>query len=254
MAALELLQLNQSLPQLSLQREGEECLQRQPSDQPWSSQRVDIYEARFDDLLECAHSLSTAEQQRASRFVRADDAARYCAGRTWVRRRLSADLGVPIDELELAVGAQGKPEVPGHPIHFNVSHTDAHIWLAIAARPVGIDLELPPRDDPALLLQQIATQREWERARAAGITTERFLILWTAKEAVLKMLGTGLMTDPRSIELGALGGLDPRVVSVAGQWACLQRVPACDDAIAHVAIAGSQIEVRMKDWNTGKET
>nr|WP_170107215.1 4'-phosphopantetheinyl transferase superfamily protein [Roseibium marinum] len=180
--------------------------------------------------------------------MRPTDAARYRAGRTWVRRKISTELGVPSSDLAITAGPHGKPGLPGDPIGFNVTHSDEEIWLAISAGPVGIDLEPPPRDDPVPLFRQIAAPGEWRQAHAEGITAERFLLLWTAKESVLKLLGTGLMTDPRTISLGSLTATGPVTGKIAGRWISLQRLPAPAGAVAHVATFGKRLEIRLYDY------
>ena len=227
-------------------------MQSQLSELSRSTGHVDVFKARFADLPDDGRSLSDAERERAARFVHARDAARFRAGRAWARRLISAELGVAPGDLPLTVGRHGKPELPGNPINFNLTHTTEQIWLAVSDGPVGIDLELPPDGDPAPLFRQIAAPEEWLRALAAGITAERFLVLWTAKEAVLKLLGTGLMTDPRTIALGALDGPGPKTMEIAGQCICLQRLPASDGAVAHVATTGNRLDISLHGRQRGE--
>jgi len=220
-------------------------LQSQPSGLPRPPGHVDIFTTRFADLPDDCRILSNAEKERASRFVRKSDAARYRTGRAWMRRRIAAVLGVSPGGLPLAAGPHGKPELPGHPVHFNLTHTEEEAWLAISASPVGIDLELPPAGDLEPLFRQIASPEEWRHAGTHGITVERFLLLWTAKEAVLKLLGTGLMADPRSFTLGPLDTPGPRCLVIDGRQICLQRLPARRGAAAHVAATGDSLEIRL---------
>ncbi|HEY6546150.1 MAG TPA: 4'-phosphopantetheinyl transferase superfamily protein [Dokdonella sp.] len=94
-------------------------------------------------------------------------------------------------------GAQGKPFAPAlGDLEFNLSHAGADVLLAFArGQPVGVDLE---RVDRRVALDAIAARHfAPSEARAlAGLEPvarrERFLELWTRKEAVLKALGEGL--------------------------------------------------------------
>ena len=219
--------------------------------QSHSPGQVDVFKACFADLPDDGRYLSDDEKERSTRFVRESDAARFRAGRSWARRLIANQLGIPPAELLLTSGPHGKPEVPGNPINFNVTHTAEEIWLAVSPGPVGIDLELPPDGNLAPLFRQIAAPDEWLDGVAAGITTERFLVLWTAKEAVLKLLGTGLMTDPRSLALGALDQPGPKTMKIAGQWICLQRLAASRGA-AHVAATGRHMDIRLHDRERGE--
>lgn len=209
---------------------------------------VGIYHARFSDLPDRTDTLSRAETARAGRFVHAANAIRFRKGRAWMRRRLGLALGMAPQDVPLIKGPHDKPELTGGRLHFNLSHSGDQIALAISDRPVGLDLEQPPTYDHTPLLPQIASPAELEQADANGPpTVERFLILWTAKEAILKMLGTGLKTDPRTIHLGAPRGHDPQVVRIPGQWVCLQRLPDIGTAVAHVAVPGRSIDIRIHD-------
>lgn len=81
-----------------------------------------------------------------------------------------------------------------------------------------------------------------------------FLGLWTAKEAVLKLLGTGLMTDPRTIFLGPLSPSDPKLIKIAGKCVCLQRLPAFGDAVAHIAVMGKSLEITLHGQDRSEAT
>lgn len=210
-----------------------------------STGTVDIFRARFADLPDLPDLLSDTERERAGRFLRASDAVRFRAGRAWMRQRIADELGVAPVEISLVAGPQGKPELPGSPLHFNLTHAQDHIWLAIADRPVGLDLELPPGYDLLPLFRQIATAEEYGQAMAEGLTSERFLTVWTAKEAVLKLLGTGLTTDPRTISLGHPGDDLSSPRKIDGRWVCWRRLPAPPDAVAHVAMFGQAAEVAL---------
>ncbi|MEY8827196.1 4'-phosphopantetheinyl transferase superfamily protein [Sedimentitalea sp. XS_ASV28] len=209
---------------------------------------VGIYHARFSDLPDRPDTLSRAEMARASRFVHAASAIRFRKGRAWMRHRLGLALGMAPQDVPLITGPHDKPELSGARLHFNLSHSGDQIALAISDCPVGLDLEQPPAYDHTPLLPQIASPGELEQTDSnSPLTVERFLILWTAKEAILKLLGTGLKTDPRTIHLGALDGHDPKSVQVLGQSVCLRRLPDIDTAVAHVAVPGKSIDIRIHD-------
>lgn len=79
---------------------------------------------------------------------------------------------------EIARAAGGKPCFPQYPhIHFNLSHSRGAAVCALSGAPVGVDVEVlrtPPRH------------------LSAGLGTEEFFRLWTAKEATAKLLGLGV--------------------------------------------------------------
>lgn len=75
----------------------------------------------------------------------------------------------------------------GH--YWSVSHKPGYVAAVAGPRPMGIDIErICPRNDA--LLDYVATSLEWELC--GGKSWEYFFRYWTAKEAVLKVLGVGL--------------------------------------------------------------
>lgn len=120
-------------------------------------------------------------------------------GRTVLRRVLAAYLGVHADEVALIEGEYGRPWLaPPLPLSlgFNWSHSGHYALIAIGRHIIpGIDLERRRARPRALEIAQRYFTPE-ETASLAELPIERrhelFLVLWTAKEAVLKAVGRGL--------------------------------------------------------------
>ena len=159
--------------------------------------------------------LGDDERERAGRFRRSRDRDRFVAGRGLLRELLGRTLGTTPRTVPLATGPNGKPRlggaVDGSPT-FGVSHSE-HL-LAISIRidgrdPVGVDTELV---DPVEAVSEVA-ERVFlpdEAARVVAAAAEgdwrAFHRYWTAKEAVLKALGTGFSLDPRALRIRTTGG------------------------------------------------
>src|SRR5579875_3318790 len=95
-------------------------------------------------LLEAGGSLLQADElERARRFLRHEDAARFVAMRATLRRLLAAELGCTAQTLALRAGANGRPMLDMHNApDFNVSHSGAQGLIAISRkRRVGVDIE-----------------------------------------------------------------------------------------------------------------
>ena len=109
-------------------------------------------------------------------------------------------LGVVAD-ADVGYGEYGKPYVAGGP-EFNLTNDVGMVALAVAARPVGIDLEEVPtryRD-----VEDLITRKYYDEAERAavgdGSTRERraaWARAWTRRESILKAMGTGFAVDPR---------------------------------------------------------
>jgi 4'-phosphopantetheinyl transferase len=156
--------------------------------------------ARAEPLSALAGLLSTAERQRASRFVFDRDRQRFIVSRARLRQLLAARLGVPPESVEFTYGAHGKPAIalgPADPdLRFNVSHChDLAVYAFSYGLDVGVDVEavraLPDADRIAA---RFFSPREKDAYRALDSrdTPLGFFNCWTRKEAFIKALGDGL--------------------------------------------------------------
>lgn len=101
--------------------------------------------------------------------------------------RSSGFSGLNLRALEK--NAAGAP-LPSNGIYWSLSHKET--WVAAVAAPfaVGIDLETIRPVTPRLY-QRAADEAEW--AVIGTPNQERFFRVWTAKEAVLKAAGKGIV-------------------------------------------------------------
>jgi 4'-phosphopantetheinyl transferase len=166
--------------------------------QLWLAPVAPAYEAA--QLAAYETLLNDTERARWRRFLYAADRQRFLVGRAFMRTVLAECLGHENPAgLEFACGPHGKPELSGlHAgrLHFNLSHTDAMLVLAVDRRhAVGVDVEAVTRRVEILALaERYFAAHEYEELRDldAPAQRERFFALWTLKEAWLKARGLGL--------------------------------------------------------------
>ena len=145
----------------------------------------------FDRMEECTEEavqamLPQVSQQRREQALRFRHLfGRFCCLKSWLM--LSA---MHIGEMDFLYNEHGKPYIEGGPF-FSISHCKEAIAVALDDQPIGIDVESIRRFDPELVTR---TMNDSEQALiAASAHPERaFIRLWTQKEAVLKMEGTGI--------------------------------------------------------------
>jgi 4'-phosphopantetheinyl transferase len=136
--------------------------------------------------------LTPEELERGNRFRRLEDANRFYTSRVVLKLLLAAYTGVAAEEIQLQRSTAGKPEA-NYPVHFNISHSGNYVLLAFARQPVGVDIEYMREDfDYAPVAAQIFHPYELAYMLAPGDVLKRFYLLWTRKEAYLKMTGQGL--------------------------------------------------------------
>lgn len=161
--------------------------------------------------------LDEGERQRWQRFRQERARAGFLLGKVLTRSVLAARLGCSPGELVFNPDVHGKPRLkhPDSPtLLFNLSHTPGMAVLAVAeGREPGVDVESFRREVDALAL----ARRYFATPELAILDTldgealqERFITLWTLKEAWLKAKGTGLR-EPLDAFWFDLGGTQPTV-------------------------------------------
>ncbi len=107
--------------------------------------------------------------------------------------------------LPICADADGKPQLCGGELCFNLSHSGDYAACAVSSAPVGVDI------------QRVETQKEQlarrvfrpEELRMIESSTDRddcFTMLWALKESYLKYLGTGLRRGMNSFAVCIDGG------------------------------------------------
>ncbi len=150
--------------------------------------------------------LSPSERERADRFRVASARAEFVTGRWLVRSLLGRWLGQPAAAVALRVDERGRPGsgTAGTP-DFSLAHAAGCVAAAFVREGrIGIDVEPESSGTHALELADQVFSPVERRDFDLLPTVEqhrRFVATWTTKEAVLKALGTGLLVDPREVEL-----------------------------------------------------
>jgi phosphopantetheine--protein transferase-like protein len=187
------------------------------------------------DVAALSASLSTQERARAERFGTALLRRHWIAGRATLRSLLGRALGLDPSAVRLRRGVRGRPELDGdYAVDFNVSHTGDTALI-------GIDVERGERRVNADgLARKFLTERERAEIAplAADVRRQRFLRLWTCKEAMSKATGDALSAPFRHMDVTLDGG--PRLVAGPAPYApaAWQLVAAATppDLIATLAI------------------
>jgi 4'-phosphopantetheinyl transferase len=175
---------------------------------------VDYWSISLKDLSasESLYSLlSIDEKRRSQRFKFPELQQRFILGRGKLRQILGFYLDQNPQDLDFTYGEYGKPFVQN--ISFNFSHTKELAFCAVTKEmpllKLGVDIEIINRNtDPLALAKRFFAPVEFQYLQAQSTEKQLtdFVRFWTAKEAYLKALGTGLQ-----------GGLEQVVVSFSNQ-------------------------------------
>lgn len=165
--------------------------------------------------------LSPAERDRLAglRFERRR--SEWLLGRWTAKQviRCGSNLlaGVPLDQLSIQNAPGGVPQVffglGGERLNGTVSishrdHMAACAWTGDTESGLGIDIDLVEKRDPSFLSDYFTpTEQAFARALPGDVQDLWITLAWSAKEAVLKVLGVGLRLDTRRVEIRSVRGL-----------------------------------------------
>ena len=100
----------------------------------------------------------------------------------------TTDTGFPL----FLYNEHGAPHLEHGPC-FSISHCKHAIAVAISEKPIGIDIEHIRAAKPELV-ERTMNEQEQNEIWAAASPDIAFTRLWTQKEAVLKIQGTGILS------------------------------------------------------------
>jgi len=163
---------------------------------------------RQDASADLTALLDDTERQRWAAYRREDDRERFLVGCALAKTVLAAyagrdPAGVHFDRAcRTCAQPHGKPVLAGGGFEHSVTHSGDLIAVAVAAHPVGVDVEqldgrvrpLGGSGDSQALAALVFSQQE-QAALAAARPSARsgaFLVGWTRKEAVTKATGDGM--------------------------------------------------------------
>lgn len=118
----------------------------------------------------------------------------------------------------------GQPILPHGP-KFSISHCRNGIAVAVSERPIGIDIETIRSVKPDLIRKTMNISEQQTIANAPQPNVA-FTCLWTQKEALLKLRGTGIISNLQDV-LSALSlSLSPASLSTLHSISSLPSSPA----------------------------
>jgi 4'-phosphopantetheinyl transferase len=103
--------------------------------------------------------------------------------------------GVFVDMPEFIYGEHNKPYLKNYPgWYFNISHCKNAVCCVLSRKEVGIDIE-EIKEYKEDLAAYVSSDEELNMLHCCDNQADEFYKLWTRKEAVFKMLGSGIVTN-----------------------------------------------------------
>jgi len=177
---------------------------------PLKNSQVHLWRANLalstSKIEELSASLSADEMVRASRFHFVQHQHRFIATRGILRQLLGNYLKVSPLSLIFAYSDRGKPRLAADSaLQFNISHSEEYALFGFTLNHlIGVDLEYQkPMTEAVKIAQRFFSPREFKILEATPQKEQArlFFRFWTAKEAYLKAIGTGLSGSLAEVEV-----------------------------------------------------
>lgn len=135
-------------------------------------------------------------REKTERYRRGED-RRLSLGAGLLLSRACRELGAAGEAEHVVFGPDGKPDfLPETGLHFSLSHSGTKVLCLIAGTEAGCDTEKLRPISPKLGQRYFAPEEAaFLREVPEALRQTSFFRLWTAKEAFLKCLGTGLRLE-----------------------------------------------------------
>ena len=159
----------------------------------------------FDDMTQCseqtiARMLPLVSPQRREQALRYQHIfGQFCCLKSYLMlcellREWGRVQQLPVNEQPIFLyNDHGAPYIEGGP-HFSISHCKTGIAVAVSENPIGVDIEAIRTFSPDLM-RKTMNQAEQQRITSSLTPEVEFIRLWTQKEALLKLQGTGIISD-----------------------------------------------------------
>lgn len=205
---------------------------------------INLDQSHWDDW---AFVLSPAEHHKTQQFKTPTLQHHYRRSHIALRLALAQHTHQAPQHLEILATTTGKPFLPEHPLHFNLSHSGNQALVGIAKTPLGIDIEHIKMDLPNV--QQLAPnvmhplELMQFRKLSGSEQIAFFYTQWTQKEAYLKAIGTGLQQHPSSI-LTAYGQAVESLQHIHEHTWYTHPVEVSENHVGSVCVGEKMLEIR----------
>ena len=150
------------------------------------------------DLEAGLEEISEQRREQALKF-RHEQGQRLCVlAYQLLKQGLKEEYGISENPI-FEYNEHGKPSIVGHPeIFFNLSHCKEAAVCVVSDHPVGIDVE-SIREYKESLVRYTMNDDEVLEIESAADPASAFIRFWTMKEATMKLIGTGISNDMKTI-------------------------------------------------------
>lgn len=148
-----------------------------------------IEENTFQYLLKFVHA---EKRERILKQKLKQNEDNMLIGEILIKTVIKKTFGIDIAHQEFACTEYGKPYLPDFPdVHFNISHSGDYVVCAVSDKTIGADIQRIGEYNSDIA-KRVCNEKELVQIENSLDKASEFAKLWTQKEAVLKMYGTGI--------------------------------------------------------------
>ena len=161
--------------------------------------KILVSENIWDFDLEAALKEISAQRREQAQKFKYEQGQRLCVlAYQLLKKGLQQEYGITENPV-FVYNEHGKPSIEGHPeICFNLSHCKEAAICVISDQPIGVDVE-SIREYKESLVNYTMNDEEVSLIKSADNPAAAFIRLWTMKEATMKLIGTGISNDMKSV-------------------------------------------------------
>jgi 4'-phosphopantetheinyl transferase len=150
------------------------------------------------DLSAALGEISQQRREQALKF-KFEQGQRLCVlAYQLLKQGLRENYGITENPI-FTYNEHGKPSIESHPdIYFNLSHCKEAVICVISDQPIGVDIE-SIREYKERLVNYTMNEAEIAEIQKAENPASDFIRLWTMKEATMKLIGTGISNDMKTV-------------------------------------------------------
>ena len=150
------------------------------------------------DLQAALKEISEQRREQALKFKH-EQGQRLCVlAYLLLKQALREGYGITENPV-FEYNEHGKPSIVGHPeICFNLSHCKEAAVCVVSDQPIGVDVE-SIREFKESLVNYTMNDDEIAQINSAEHPAAAFIRLWTMKEATMKLIGTGISNDMKTV-------------------------------------------------------
>lgn len=149
-----------------------------------------LNEREFEYLLKFVQA---EKKERILKQIKKENADNMLLGDILAKIAVKKAFGIDIADQSISYSMKKKPYLENYKnVYFNISHSYNRIACAVSDKPVGIDIEKIRKYNKSVA-KRVCSKNELDKIEISVDKDDKFTQIWTKKEAVLKMSGSGIV-------------------------------------------------------------